>query len=300
MKKTLFLNEFYLKIIAYVFMTIDHLGIFISMYAYKMTNTSLAYQISNVFRILGRFAFPIIIFMIVEGVIHTRHFGKYMLRIGIIALSIMIFQILVYYLYDSSIETMMSPFIDLSLAAITVYLLKRKDKFTSLVALPIGFSLLCFIVSVYSRYTGDKILWLPFYVRADYSLIGTLLAVGFYFATEISVKVVNDKNLEAATTKEEIMKTDSYRFIANYISIGVIVIISILVMLTGWISIDNKSLFDIFNAKVQNWMIISLVPIIFYNGKRGYNGKWFKYGSYLYFPLHIIILFGIFLLIFGM
>ena len=37
--------------------------------------------------------------------------------------------------------------------------------------------------------------------------------------------------------------------------------------------------------------------LIFYNGKRGYNAKWFQYGSYLYYPLHILLLYGIIYLI---
>lgn len=48
---------------------------------------------------------------------------------------------------------------------------------------------------------------------------------------------------------------------------------------------------------IQSWCFFSAVFILFYNGKRGYNKPWFKYGSYLYYPLHLLILYSIHLAI---
>ena len=51
---------------------------------------------------------------------------------------------------------------------------------------------------------------------------------------------------------------------------------------------------------VQNLQLFAIVSgafILLYNGYRGYNKKWFQYGSYLYYPLHMAILYLIFSLI---
>lgn len=75
-KFPLILSNFWLKIIALLTMTIDHLGYLLPSY-----NPELA----NVFRYIGRLALPLFCFMIVEGAIHTKNFKKYALRLGIMA-----------------------------------------------------------------------------------------------------------------------------------------------------------------------------------------------------------------------
>ncbi|MEF9941293.1 MAG: TraX family protein [Lachnospiraceae bacterium] len=67
------LSSFTLKIIAIVSMTIDHVGVVL-------------FPQYIVFRIIGRIAFPIFCFLLVEGFFHTHDLKKYMLRLGIFAL----------------------------------------------------------------------------------------------------------------------------------------------------------------------------------------------------------------------
>ena len=297
MNRLLKLNGFWLKIIAYFFMTIDHLGKILYVFAGKMPDPNLAFQLGDIFSKIGRITFPLIVFLIVEGVIHTKNFWKYLLRIGIIALAIMIFQILAFYLYDSSISSFSSPFIDLVFIALTIYFINRKDKLSWLAILPAAYIILCFVVDVYSRNNLNvTIHWLPFYLKCDYSLIGLLLGVGFYFAKKLSEKYiyVDDKSEDNSDSKMY------QQTISNMLSIGVIVIVTLLVFFSGIIKNGNIAPLDIYQASIQTWMITAFLPILFYNGKRGYNAKWFQYGSYLYFPVHIIILFGIFYLIFGL
>ena len=301
MNKIQKINEFWLKIIAYFFMTIDHLGKILYVFASRMPDPNTAFYLGDLFSKIGRITFPLIVFMIVEGVIHTKNFWKYLMRIGIIALSIMIFQILAYYLYDSSISSFSSPFIDLIFIALTIYFLNRRDKFSWFAILPIAFIILCFVVDVYSRNNpGVNILWLPFYVRCDYSLIGLLLGLGFYFVTRFVIKYIKTKMPDVGEDEKVIKESQPYRDYVNILSMAVIIIVSLLVYVSIFVKKGNFSVLDIYQANIQTWMITAAIPIFFYNGKRGYNAKWFQYGSYLYFPVHIIILFGIFYLIFGL
>lgn len=67
------MNTFTLKMIAIVSMLIDHIG-------------AVLFPQITIFRILGRIAFPIFAYTIVEGFVHTHDFKKYIIRLGIFAL----------------------------------------------------------------------------------------------------------------------------------------------------------------------------------------------------------------------
>lgn len=78
-----------LKLIAIIFMFIDHIGAFL-LYPYILksgsSNSTNLYEIYMGMRIAGRIAFPLFIFCIVEGVEKTKHPMKYFYLLGTFAL----------------------------------------------------------------------------------------------------------------------------------------------------------------------------------------------------------------------
>ena len=74
------MNYFILKIIAFIFMTIDHIGAAIILPIEGQT------ELYIILRILGRIAFPIFAFLLVNGYYHTSDKKKYLFRLVLFAL----------------------------------------------------------------------------------------------------------------------------------------------------------------------------------------------------------------------
>ncbi len=70
------MTNFQLKVLALIFMTIDHIG-------YNFQSNTTPYL---VFRSLGRLSFPIFLFLIIEGYKHTSNMKKYITSIYVFAI----------------------------------------------------------------------------------------------------------------------------------------------------------------------------------------------------------------------
>ncbi len=274
------LDGFVLKILAIVFMTLDHIGFFLE----EVENCQ---EIANIFRLLGRFSFPLIIFLLVEGIIHSKHIGKYFIRLGILAGAFMVGQLVFYAIDKTNATTMYSPAIDLILTATIVYLLKRKDKWSLMAILPFAWVILCYVIRYLEFVNHKPIDWIPFVLRPDYLIFGPLLGIVFYYSHSLAKIFFNSKEetkVFIGTTYEQI----TY----NVISATSLIILTILIMV-----FDSYTVYVLSRIEWQFYALFAFIPILFYSGKRGYNPKWFQYGCYIYFPAHLILLFLIFLLI---
>lgn len=72
-----------LKVIAAVTMLIDHVGAVILLRMLYQNSASELYQTYYLFRKIGRIAFPIYCFLLVEGFLKTHDLKKYLLRVGL-------------------------------------------------------------------------------------------------------------------------------------------------------------------------------------------------------------------------
>ncbi len=75
-----------LKMIAMIAMLIDHIGAAVLIRVIYSTGDMAVYDIYMVLRKIGRIAFPIFCFLLVEGFVHTSDKKKYAIRLGIFAL----------------------------------------------------------------------------------------------------------------------------------------------------------------------------------------------------------------------
>lgn len=76
-----------LKWIAIIAMLLDHIGATVVWSWYLTDHGMFAGQLYTLLRTVGRAAFPVFCFLLVEGFFHTRDRGKYALRLGVFCLA---------------------------------------------------------------------------------------------------------------------------------------------------------------------------------------------------------------------
>jgi len=276
-------------------MTLDHVAILLKGLYPTNYDITILY---NVFRALGRLSLPLFIFMIVEGVVHTKSISKYLLRLGIIAAIISIAIAVITYIPSSynfeQLKGAGNIFLDLLLTALTIYILKTQNGCKKLfILLPLAISIISFSIKCYEKSTTNSAYWYPTFLYLQGDWFSLVLGIGFYYSKYIAKSYINNY------AKQN--NLDPYVFEYNGTSLVASNIICIFVLfVTSIILYCFKYLWPsgvYWDAEIQLSAVFSGALILFYNGKRGYNAKWFQYGSYLYYPVHILILLLIYILI---
>lgn len=131
-------NNEMLKLLAILFMVIDHIG-------------AIIYPDTELFRVIGRLAFPIFAYQLAQGYAHTSNYNKYMFRLWIFAI---ISQIPYTLAFDTLRLNVMFTFV------IALFLIDK--------------------VAKKEYYWLFSVLALVYFVEIDYSLYGILLPVAFY------------------------------------------------------------------------------------------------------------------------
>lgn len=297
------LSSFKLKIIAMLTMTIDHLGYLLCSF---LQYNNAAYQTGIIFRYIGRLAMPLFAFMIVEGVIHTKNYKKYAARLGIMAGIVTAALLLCFILskcgiYANDLKSIYlegNIFIDLLLGSFAVYALKSPNKkFKLLCLIPIAISFLSFAAKSAEINMNVEVYWYPAFLRLQYDFLSVILIMAFYLA-KLLTKMYYHYQEQVTGVSDEIWKENGqYQKMENLTSAGALIIISSLYFAITFISPSTFKYY--IDPYIQITMMASALFILLYNGLRGYNKKWFQIFSYLYYPLHLVVLGLIFVLIFG-
>ena len=242
-----FLSGSTIKIIACLSMLIDHIGY-------------LFFPFENIFRIIGRLAFPLFTYFIQEGSYYTK---KPLKRI-LLLFGLSILFLIVYYIVDGYIY--INVFVSFSISALCIYILD-KGKAWAFKSKDYGFKLSLTLFSVALLLT--PVYYLYSYFTADYDFAGVLLP--------ILVSLVYFKKYNAP---KYLCVLDDYHIRMILFGIG-------LLLLLNSVSLS-----------AQPYQVLSIIPLIFYNGKPGI--KKIKYGFYLFYPLHLVILYAIYYLMYLM
>ena len=253
----------FIKLIALLFMLIDHIGEFIP-------------QSPVWFRYIGRLSAPLFFYCSAWGFYYTRNRKKYMLRLYIFGILMSLGNICLYYFvgnasYDASFSN--NIFVTIFLGCVVVYLYekadnrKRRIKYISLLIFQqLAAFVLCVIlaellnipraIDTYMLYYGYGSLFGSM-VFTEGSVLFVLFFVLVYFLKSRPVYLTVFVGIFTAFLAVLIRRTYYMRGPAEYL-----------------IPFDK-----------YQWMMLLVIPFFFlYNGKKGKNLKWFYY---LFYPLHI-------------
>jgi hypothetical protein len=237
-KKRIDVSSATLHIIAMASMLLDH-----SVKAFVKTDT--------IFAVLGRLAFPIFAFMVVEGFLHTRSYGKYVLRMFIFAvISEVPYDLMKSQsLFDRYDQNVMVTFLIALLLLKVIDLVKSKGKIWAYV-----------LVSVAVSIVG---LFLGFWINGDYGGFGILTVFVFYFFHE----------------------RKWWTMLLQFICLSLINVLFIGAF-QGNFDLPGLGL----EIPVQGFALLALIPIWMYHGRQGHHSKPFQYFCYAFYPLHMLII----------
>lgn len=287
------ISNFILKIIALIFMTIDHVGVFLPSSPLQFT-----------FRVLGKIALPIFIYTTLEGCKKTKDIKKYMLRLGVMSIlmyiAIVIAQLVLYFNngYLLVFQNIFFTLLNLVFIYYLFFVNKNKNK-RRMVILPILIfigSYIFFLLRIngISEFISSIFvdgLTTMYGVEAPIMFVGALL--GIYIYEEIVRKRLNNDE----TLVNEFLCSKKAQLSRNIIMCLSIALVSLIMYSFTY---ENIPSFTFGNTCIYNTYFIICFPfILLYNGKRGFNNKIVNGAFYLYYPLHIGIIALIFILIGG-
>lgn len=219
-----------LKLIACISMLIDHFGVSIV----RQLNTPWMIDLYYVCRIIGRFAFPIYCFLLVEGMRHTRNPGKYILRLAIgILLAELPFDLLFEGGFTWGYQSVM---VTLTLGAMMLLCMQKTAEKVLQLLLIVPFAILAELC------------------KCDGGAGGIVMIAIFAIFDQLS--------LQAAAL-----------FLVNWQMIP-----SVTVTVFGVVVI------------IQLIAVVAMVPISLYSGRKLSHSKALQWGFYLFYPLHLLIL----------
>lgn len=253
------LTSFGLKMIAILTMLCDHVAAVFSNY--------IPSDLYVAMRCIGRIAFPVFCFLLAEGFHYTRSKIKYASRLFLFCL-------------------LSEPCFDLAFHQVWYYQESQNVFWTLL----LGFLMMALLEAVRKYLDADKVMlkivkgvlmaavvlavgYLAYWLKTDYSYKGILMIAVFYFLRKYRI---------AGVVAMSLVNLLAFQRLSNLI-----------LLLTVQAPFSFGFIGSYF--MIQDAGVLASFPILLYNGQKGRSMKWF---FYLFYPVHLLILFLIWRLIF--
>lgn len=236
--KTRGISQEALKLIACLAMLIDHIGATILLHLFAVAGGgSPVYLLYLLSRCIGRIAFPIFCFLLVEGACHTRNPKRYALRLAIGAvLSELPFDLAFFGGWTWSGQSVM---LTLLIGFLALEAMKRFSSWPKKLLVLVPFVLAAALL------------------RTDYGGAGVLIIALFGLTRELP-----------------------YRHAIQCTGMGVI----ICALIPSWVLVGDVRL------PMELLALLAMVPIAAYNGQKTTRSKVVQWAFYLFYPVHISVL----------
>ncbi len=279
------LNAFQLKVLAVIFMTIDHIGAF-------AFDVPFVQQQMILFRSIGRLAMPIFLFLNLQSIRHTHNQRKFLLRLYLAGMGSQLFVVAMnlcfgerfYYFNPGNILfTFFYVALDsLCIERIFTALEQKKSRaavcgvsvlLLSILPTVVYSPLLEFLLSFCHTQRAVFLLsglldsFLPSFSTMDYGFGLVILGVSMYLAKTKNRQCAVFAAFSCLCTAVTFAPTFGIPFLRD-------------VALSG--------IFPEFFNEIQCLMLFALPILLLYNGERGKPSKWF---FYVYYPVHREIIF---------
>lgn len=204
----------------------------------------------EILRIIGRLAFPLFAYFIAEGCYYTKNRIKRFALLFIFGIVLLLF----YYFFADQIYG--NIFLTFSISTLLIfYSYKIKEKlFLNTTVLRSILALILFIIPIILLY------FLYQKVHFEYKFSGMILPV-----------IISLFDLTKFNAPKKIQFLDCHAFRILLLALGLI-----------YLSIDSRM------GNIQIYSFFAIFILLLYNGKIGIKGS--KYGFYLFYPLHLLIL----------
>lgn len=283
MNSKTYISTFVLKLIAIVSVFIDHFAVFFVSSAEFET-------LYFVLRGIGRIGFILYAFFAFNGALKSKNPNKYFLRIIYLLIVILLIQVGINFfvpkdlLVNTSVLEFGNIFITLLAGSTLVYYLYSKKFKHIYYLIP---SIYVVTTSLINALSPGQI---PAFYLGDYGLYGLVTIVSFYIAYLFAGKYLLSVSEKTGIDITGLEMTDYASRIRNYTYAFAILFVNVVFYI---LSISNvPTAFTPF----QSYALIAIIPLLFYNGRLGYTSKPFKIIYYLFYPVHIGLLFLISLL----
>ncbi len=295
-KKHLVIDSFWLKVVALITMTVDHVGLALENVlpsaGILIVSGGWLDNLILVLRMIGRLSFPLFVFLLAEGLRHTHSRERYLLRLSAVWIAVLAVSCVIQFGFSTNVGS--QAFSDLLPYALFIYLLESKNrKIRTLALLPLAYVGASYFIRFMS---GVDIAYAPFRLFfGGYNIYGFALFMLFYYSPKLLEMLVSSVSaIRGEEMMDEYRKTEDYRFLLDLFCAGSIIVVNL--VFWGLCSIGATELFasgpyDIWSMGLQSYSCLSAVLVACYSGRLGYNGKWFKYGCYAYYPIHLGLIF---------
>jgi hypothetical protein len=275
--KTFGISGFWLKVIAAILMTLDHVALlFIS-----RGNGDIPTNY-YILRAVGKMAFPIFAFMAVEGAYHSKNVPLYFLRLGFFALLLDAFGFsfgAINGLPVADNPMVGNAFMDMFMGVLLITLLRRKDTYSLFAIIPLAYEILSDLD------TGTA--WGTIF-KSDWGTFAIVLFAMFFLARKITDSYLKNKALKEGLQEDTYLGEEPTR----YYKITEAIALVITELVFYFIYRVNYTAFFIPNefVPIGTFSTLAFICILLYNGKRGFHNKIIQYSFYAYYPLHLAIL----------